>query len=95
MTSTIQQNPVVERAIAADRKRRRDKKIDAVLRFVGHLLAVLLRGWLLMLAVGVIHHEWIPTCPTVSYGVATALAVLISGALVPVPTRSDPKGGSR
>ncbi len=86
--TTIHQNPAIASAIAADRKRRRDKKVDAWSRFVGQLLATFLRGWLLMLAVGVIHHEWIPVCPTLSYGWALLLAVLISGALVPVPSRA-------
>ncbi len=87
--TTVANNPIIERAIAADRKARRAKRTDAALRLVGNVLATLLRGWLLMLAVGVIHHDWIPACPTVGYGTAVLLAVLISGGLVLVPTRKS------
>jgi hypothetical protein len=48
----------------------------------------LLGGWALMLAVGVIHHEWIPQCPTIGYPWAVLLALLIRLALYTVPTSS-------
>jgi len=38
-------------------------------------------GWALMLAIGVIHHEWIPQCPTIGYWWAVLLALLIRMAL--------------
>jgi len=38
-------------------------------------------GWALMLAVGVIHHEWIAQCPTIGYWWAVLLALLIRMAL--------------
>jgi hypothetical protein len=38
-------------------------------------------GWALMLAVGVVHHEWIPTCPTIGFWWAALLALLVRLAL--------------
>jgi hypothetical protein len=45
----------------------------------------LLAGWALMLAVGVIHHEWIPACPTIGYWWAALLALLLRVAFQPIP----------
>lgn len=40
-----------------------------------------LAGWAFMLAVGVIHHEWIPTCPTIGFWWSLVLAFLLRLAL--------------
>ena len=37
--------------------------------------------WLFMLAVGVIHHEWIESCPTIGFWWAILVAALLRGAL--------------
>lgn len=52
-----------------------------LMSFILSLFYSLLGGWFLMLAVGIIHHEWIPTCPTIGYGWAVLLAMCIRGAL--------------
>ena len=36
------------------------------------------RGWALMLAVGVVHHEWWPEVPAIGYLWAALLALLLS-----------------
>lgn len=41
-----------------------------------------LSAWLLMLAVGVLHAEWLPAVPPVSYLVALALTVLLGARMV-------------
>ncbi len=87
MTGTIHQNPVIANAIAADRRNRRNKKVDALTRLGVEILAVFIRGLWLMLAIGIVHHEWIPACPTISYGWAVALTSLLSAALFPFTAR--------
>jgi hypothetical protein len=52
--------------------------------FLGMLLIALysgLGGWFFMLAVGVVHHQWIKECPTIGFWWAVLLASLIRGAL--------------
>lgn len=44
--------------------------------------STILGGWLLMLAVGVIHHEWIHSCPTIGFGWSVLLSSLIKAALI-------------
>lgn len=46
----------------------------------------LVAGWAFMLAVGVIHHEWIASCPTIGYGWAVVVALLIRWALQAIST---------
>jgi hypothetical protein len=46
----------------------------------------LMTGLWLMLAVGVIHHEWIPQCPTLGYWWSVLLAYLLQVSL----TRATP-----
>lgn len=53
----------------------------------------LLAGWALMLAVGVIHHEWIEQCPTIGYWWAVVLAFLLRSALHVIDSTS--KGSDR
>ncbi len=79
MTTTI--HP----AVAADRRTRREKKLDFWFGLAFQLLFVLLGGWMFMLAVGVVHHEWITWCPTIAFGPAVALAALLRAALAPIP----------
>jgi len=74
-------NDLIANAVRRDRQARRDKAIDKVAELIGQIVGVFLRGWFFMLAIGVIHHEWLPKCPTLGYGTATLVIVLISGAL--------------
>ncbi len=39
----------------------------------------LAQGWALMLAVGIIHSEWIPALPTIGYWWAVLIVFLLSG----------------
>lgn len=45
-----------------------------LLMFLGY---VLLTGWALMMAIGVVHHEWIPACPTIGFGWSIMLAFFV------------------
>jgi predicted lipid-binding transport protein (Tim44 family) len=62
-------------------------------KFMGALIQALLiaamGGLWLMLAVGVIHHEWIAQCPTIGYGWATLLASLVRAALSASSVKSE------
>lgn len=42
-----------------------------------------------MLAVGVVHHEWIASCPTIGYWWAVVLIFLIRAALYQIPERDS------
>lgn len=64
---------------------RRKSRRKAFGKLVGALIIGILHaaanGWYLMLAVGIVHHEWIRSCPTIGYGWAVLLAVLVRSAL--------------
>jgi hypothetical protein len=49
-------------------------------------LAYLLRGWMLMLAVGIIHAEWLPALPTLGYWWACMIVMLLNGVFSIVPS---------
>lgn len=73
---------------------RRKSRRKALGRFVGALVQSLLLaamgGLWMMLAVGVIHHEWIPQCPTIGYGWAVVLASLLRSTLAhATPSKSE------
>lgn len=51
-----------------------------ILLAIGALL-ILVQGWLFMLVVGVVHHEWLPGVPAIGYWWAVLISFLISGAL--------------
>lgn len=70
-----------------------DTAVTLVLGLALSALFSLLGGWALMLAVGVIHHEWIPQCPTIGYWSAVLLAMLLRGALYQLDL--SPKESSR
>lgn len=59
----------------------------AIAELVVNTLLSLLFGFWLMLAVGVVHHEWIRQCPTIGYFWSVVLVSLIRGALYQLPER--------
>ena len=69
--------------IRRDRRRRSRGKAFGkfVTALVGSWLTNLLAGLWLMLAVGIIHHEWIRQCPTIGYWWAVLLVGLLRPAL--------------
>jgi len=71
-------NGMVAQAVARERRERADKRWKTAGRWLAEATAVLAAGWLLMLGVGVIRHDWIHTCPTVAYPPAVLLAALTS-----------------
>ena len=92
--STIPRADVTASLINLVRKdARRKSRRKALGKFVGALLQsmahILINGLWLMLAIGVIHHEWIAECPTLGYWWAVLLASLLRSALATV----TPKNG--
>lgn len=53
---------------------------EFVALFIIDALLTALAGWLFMLAVGVVHHEWIPQCPTIGFTWSVVLVALLRGA---------------
>ncbi|MDH2424829.1 hypothetical protein [Sphaerisporangium sp. TRM90804] len=51
----------------------------------------LLSGWALMLLVGVLHHQWWPVIPTMSYGTALLASLLLTITLLLVGRGGDSK----
>lgn len=77
---TVQQNqPYLVKLIEqeAKRKRRRAKIEKAITNFLTTQLLNFLGGWEFMLAVGVIHAEWIPQLPTIGYWWALLIVFLL------------------
>ncbi len=50
------------------------------------IAGTLLRGWWLMLGVGIAHAEWISALPTIGYWWACLLAALLCAAFTPYQT---------
>lgn len=44
-------------------------------------LASLMQGFMFMIGVGVVHHEWMPTIPTVGYWWSVIIVMLFRAAL--------------
>lgn len=86
MATTI--HPTIANAILADRAAQRRKRNDAWIRLGLELGAAFIRGLWLMLAIGIVHHEWIPACPTIGYSWSVVLAGLLTAALFPISNRN-------
>lgn len=69
--------------IRRDRRRRSRRKVlsEFVVALVMLYVEALLTGWFLMLAIGVVHHEWIRSCPTIGYWWAALLSGLLRSGL--------------
>lgn len=74
-------------AYARTRKR---TKADFIGALIAGIIAALLGGWMFMLAVGIVHHEWIRACPTIGFNWSVALAALVRGALFLNTTSKNP-----
>jgi hypothetical protein len=61
--------------------RRRASRAELIIDLVAAALMSVLGGWAFMLAVGIVHHEWIKQCPTIGFGWALLLASLMRSAL--------------
>lgn len=79
--------------VVRDRKRRERRRklgevtLDIIAAQIGYVLGALSNGFMLMLAVGVAHAEWIPQLPTIGYWWACLLVYLLHG----VFSRAVPK----
>lgn len=69
--------------VRRDRRRRERRRafVEFLVGLVALYLEALLTGFFLMLAVGVVHHEWIPSCPTIGYWWAALLSGLLRSGL--------------
>lgn len=68
------------------RAERRGKAIaDIFTSLALHAIGALAGGWALMLAVGVIHAEWVRQLPTVGYWWAVLLVALLRGVFSRLP----------
>lgn len=71
-------NSLIAAAVEKDRARRHARIVRALAFQAVTLLMMFLGGWALMCAVGNVHHDWITTCPTIGYGPAVLLTVLLT-----------------
>lgn len=69
---------------------RRGKVIRAfITNLIVSILGALFGGWMLMLAVGIAHHDWVPGLPTIGYWWSALLVSLLRGVFSrPVPTKT-------
>lgn len=78
---------------------RKGKQAEQTNKVLGGCLAYLVRsalnalfgGWMLMLAVGVIHFHWLPSLPTVGYWVSVLLVLLMRGVFSRMPVTKETK----
>jgi hypothetical protein len=80
------------RLIAAGRRAEQRKKFmqGCVTGLLLSIAGALLGGWMLMLAVGIAHGEWISELPTIGYKAAVLLVLLLRGVVSsfhPTPRR--------
>lgn len=79
MTS-INYTEVVRLARKGRRAERRSEILkDFIASTLGNAVGALLNGWMLMLAVGIVHKHWIPQMPTVGYWWAVLVVYLLRG----------------
>lgn len=84
-TITAPDPTIAARILAADRNRRRNRTIDRIVRYILNVLTGAFAGWAFMLAVGIARANWLPGLPTVDFGTAFLLAVLLRLALTALP----------
>ena len=75
-----EQARIIRDTITAERKRRAAKRAETVVRWLFTAIGVFASGWLFMLAVGIVRADWASGFPTVDYGTATLLMVLLYSA---------------
>lgn len=66
---------------ATARYQRRKSGGDILATLIADVIMALVGGWLFMLAIGIVHHEWIRSCPTIGFFWSVTLAALVRGAL--------------
>lgn len=76
MTST-HTGGLIAAAVRRDRHQRRERVKVALARHGISLATYAAGGWLLMIAVGNVHADWLPACPTIGYGPAFLLVVTV------------------
>lgn len=92
---TIPTAEVIRLARIGRQAEKRREVRNGCLGLLGQMIVhILVGGWLFMLAVGVAHHEWIPSLPTIGYWWSVLLAWLLRGALAQLPSTSGKKASS-
>lgn len=86
--------------IVRDRQRKRTRREQARAfagkfwkGLIGGATHWLIDGWMFMLAVGLVHHEWAHAVPTVGFWWAVLIAGLLRSALNPAPSSAKSPGG--
>jgi hypothetical protein len=91
MTATISRDDLKDLVRRGRRSRRRSQVIQKIVTvLLVSAGSALLGGWELMLAVGVIHAEWIRQLPTVGYWWAVLVVYLLRG-IFSIPSYSKDK----
>jgi hypothetical protein len=81
--------------VRRDRVRRQRRRkfgeffVDFLGSLLGNALHALLQGWMLMLAVGVVHEQWLRSVPTIGYWWAVLLVWLLRGTFTAAPRSKD------
>lgn len=80
-----------ERLLVAENKRTKRRKYArrVVVGLLTRTITAFSNGWLFMLAVGIIHAEWIPALPTIGYWWAVLVVYLLSGVFSNVTPAKD------
>jgi ABC-type multidrug transport system permease subunit len=85
---------IVRRDRARQQRRRKFAEIvtDFIASVIADALHALVQGWMLMLAVSMVHAYWMPSVPTVGYWWSVLLVWLLRGTFTAAPRL---KGGDR
>lgn len=60
---------------------RRDQRLNFGQRLLIWAALTISGGWEFMLAIGLIHHEWIPSCPTIGFWWSVLISFLLRTAM--------------
>lgn len=95
MTPNATQISEIDRILKAEKRRQKRRKflVRLVSNYIITALSALLNGWMFMLAIGVIHAEWLRQLPTIGYWWAVLVVYLLSGVFsrVTYPKGDDAK----
>jgi hypothetical protein len=73
-------------------ERRREARNGCLMAIWTGASVALISGWMFMLGVGIVHHEWIHQCPTIGYWWAVLASSLFRSALSSVQSKAGGSG---
>jgi len=70
-----------EKLLIAENKRTKRRKYlrNVIVGMLASMVCAFSDGWMLMLAVGIAHAEWVPALPTIGYWWAVLIVYLLRG----------------